>query len=353
MKKTKNAVWVLMPLSRTGSNTRNSPGKPFDQYRLNSLRGLRVPFYLVGARYSYFKQQFRGPTMKYRIAAALLAASLTLPAAASPVTHDPASVDRENPPKTIELTIDSGGNQMNGHMYVANGPGPHPVVVMFHGFPGNEKNLDVAQALRRAGFNALFFNHRGAWGSEGAFGARSNTEDAAAAIAYVRKNAAVQRSDPAKISIFGHSLGGFTALYTGAVDTSVNCTVAVTPANLTLAVKAGLAQGLDINDPKYQHPIPGLKNYSRGSLFKEISADFAFFDLGTVMAGYKGRPLMIVSGSKDKAVPLQVQMPLVAAAQEAGAAPFVHTVMDADHSFSWNRVEFTENVVSWMVSNCQ
>jgi hypothetical protein len=33
-----------------------------------------------------------------------------------------------------------------------------------HGFPGNERNFDVAQALRRAGYAALVFHYRGSWG---------------------------------------------------------------------------------------------------------------------------------------------------------------------------------------------
>ncbi|MDO8912512.1 MAG: hypothetical protein Q8N10_08825 [Phenylobacterium sp.] len=32
---------------------------------------------------------------------------------------------------------------------------------------GNEKNLDLAQAVRRAGWNAVTFNYRGSWGSPG------------------------------------------------------------------------------------------------------------------------------------------------------------------------------------------
>ena len=39
-------------------------------------------------------------------------------------------------------------------------------VLLLHGFPGNEKNLDLAQDLRADGFNVLFFHYRGAWGSE-------------------------------------------------------------------------------------------------------------------------------------------------------------------------------------------
>jgi esterase/lipase len=50
---------------------------------------------------------------------------------------------------------------MYGLLYLAQGKGPHATVLFLHGFPGNEKNIDLAQAVRRAGFNALVFYYRG------------------------------------------------------------------------------------------------------------------------------------------------------------------------------------------------
>ena len=47
------------------------------------------------------------------------------------------------------------------------GAGRRPTVVLLHGLPGNEKNLDLAQAIRRAGWNVVTFNYRGSWGSPG------------------------------------------------------------------------------------------------------------------------------------------------------------------------------------------
>ena len=35
-------------------------------------------------------------------------------------------------------------------LYTAAGSGPHPTVLLLHGIPGCERNLDLAQALRRA-----------------------------------------------------------------------------------------------------------------------------------------------------------------------------------------------------------
>jgi len=63
-----------------------------------------------------------------------------------PTTADAATVDWAFPPTMGELSFESGGCKLNGFMYVANGPGPHPTVVILHGYPGNERNLDPARA---------------------------------------------------------------------------------------------------------------------------------------------------------------------------------------------------------------
>ncbi|WP_020400460.1 alpha/beta hydrolase family protein [Kordiimonas gwangyangensis] len=285
---------------------------------------------------------------------ALLATTISVAAhAANPVLEDPADVNRDFPPGLIELTVPSGGTEMVGHMYTANGPGPHPTVVMLHGFPGNEKNLDLAQSLRRAGFNTLYFHYRGAWGSGGDYSVRHVTEDAAAALAYVREKgkAGEMRIDPTRVSLFGHSLGGFNAIYTGAADKGVLCTVAAAPADLAPFV--GAASSEAVVSTAAQAPVPGLDGYSFADLVTETKANVDDYSLKGKMAAFEGRALMIVSGGLDTVVPLDIQIPLAEAAQMADAKPFSHVVMDADHSFSWGRIAFMEKVTNWMQKNCQ
>jgi len=79
--------------------------------------------------------------------------------------------------------IPSHGALLNALVYVAAGAGPHPAVVLLHGFPGNERNLDLAQDIRRAGWDVLYFNYRGSWGSPGDFSFSHAIEDTAAATA--------------------------------------------------------------------------------------------------------------------------------------------------------------------------
>ena len=46
------------------------------------------------------------------------------------------------------VTFDSDGHRLVGVLYLARGPGPKPTVLLLHGCPGLEKNLDLAAVLR-------------------------------------------------------------------------------------------------------------------------------------------------------------------------------------------------------------
>ncbi len=101
------------------------------------------------------------------------------------VGTDPAP-DARFPARSAVIHVPSFGGTINGLVYVASGAGPHPTLVLCHGLPGNEKNLDLAQAVRRAGWNAVTFNYRGSWGSPGTFSFAHTLEDAASVLAYLR-----------------------------------------------------------------------------------------------------------------------------------------------------------------------
>ena len=86
----------------------------------------------------------------------------------TPVIADPIA-DKQFPPGLSVLTIPSNGSEMDAFFYLASGAGPHGTVVLLHGLPGYEINGDLAQSIRRAGWNVLLFNYRGTWGSTGIF----------------------------------------------------------------------------------------------------------------------------------------------------------------------------------------
>jgi len=155
------------------------------------------------------------------LSAVLLSATFMAAAPAvaqnSAVTTDPAP-DKANPAAMQSFQLPSHGALLNAFVYIASGAGPHPTVILLHGFPGNERNLDLAQSIRRAGWNALYFDYRGSWGSPGEFSFTHCIEDTEAAIAYLRDSvhASAFRGDAKTIVLAGHSMGGFMAYQAGA-----------------------------------------------------------------------------------------------------------------------------------------
>src|SRR6478672_9095879 len=77
--------------------------------------------------------------------------------------------DNSSPAGSTELFIPSEGSLLAGIIYRPNGSQKHPTLLLLHGYPGNERNLDIAQIVRARGWNVLYFNYRGSWASEGKF----------------------------------------------------------------------------------------------------------------------------------------------------------------------------------------
>ena len=69
--------------------------------------------------------------------------------------------------------------------------------------------MDLAYAMRRAGWNVLIRHYRGSWGSTGWFSFRNAIEDTQAAVQFLRDpaNAKKYRTDAGKMAIVGHSMG--------------------------------------------------------------------------------------------------------------------------------------------------
>ena len=147
-------------------------------------------------------------------------ASGALALSAPPAIFTDPPADKAHPAAMTVLHIPSHGLLINGLLYSPAGAGPHPTLVICHGLPGNEKNLDLAQAVRRAGWNAVTFNYRGSWGSPGSFRFAQNPEDADAVLKYLRDpaNASKLGIDPKRIAIAGHSMGGWVVAHTAARD---------------------------------------------------------------------------------------------------------------------------------------
>lgn len=265
-------------------------------------------------------------------------------------------IHADYPAGITELTIDSYGKRMSGLAYLAAGAGPHPTVLLLHGYPGNEKNLDVAQALRRKGWNVVFFHYRGAWGSEGQFSYLGAEQDVQVVLSYMRdgKNAAALRIDRDRISLVGHSMGGHMAI-AGIFDNSaVNCAVAYDPANLGAKGHGFFA------DPQaaqmwlsYSDSLFMLAGWSGAKAEQEIREHGAEMDLVKRAANINSRPLLIIPADTD-VIPMELHIkPLVAALQATKDSRISYLLIDDDHSFSNSRLELIDATAAFLNSSCR
>lgn len=265
------------------------------------------------------------------------------------VAIDPIAIDADFPPSLVELNFESHGDRLNGHAYLAEGEGPHPTVVLLHGFPGNERNLDLAQDLRSDGFNVLFFHFRGAWGSEGTYSFTHVIEDVASATDMLRANTETYRTAPDKLILIGHSMGGFAALEAAARDDRIACVAGLAPANLSVIADAFEA------DPKagegfvaYSDTMQMLSGLTGDKALQEIMANRDAFDVSALAPKLSGKSVLLVAGDQDASVPPgHVHVPLVAAYEAEPGIDLTTRILSGDHSFSWSRQELIDTVLDW------
>jgi len=265
----------------------------------------------------------------------------------SAVITDPRP-DKAHPPGMADVRIESHGERMNAVLYTAGGAAPHPVVVLFHGFPGNEQNLDLAQAIRRAGFTVLTLHYRGSWGSPGKFSFTNAMEDSDAALAFMRDPATVAKYnlDPRRIFVIGHSMGGMMTASATAHDPRVAGFVLISAWD----IGAGAPQFADPEFRKKQlegdfaaNVIP--LNTTPEALMDEMVANAAKWDFVDFAPSLKTRPALILTAD-DGLTPDNQR--LAAALKAAGDTDVTEDHMATDHSYSDKRIALESAVVRWL-----
>lgn len=294
------------------------------------------------------------------VLSALVAAILTF-AISSAAQQSPAAIsadppaDKDHPAAMVAFQIPSHGAALNAIAYLPSGAGPHPAVVILHGFPGNEKNLDLAQAIRRAGWTAVYFDYRGSWGSPGSFTFGNCIEDTITAIAYLRDpaNATKLRLDSKRIAVIGHSMGGFMAAYAGSHDPQILGTGMISAANLARMGQRGL-QGQDekasiaaIGKSLEAEDILPLANCTGESLARELLAHPKGWDFLGYAKEFGARPLLLVS-SDDGLKPFSDA--LAKMVRENSGSQVTETHFSTDHSYSDQRIALETAVLNWLAT---
>lgn len=285
------------------------------------------------------------------IASLLAAVSGAYAASAAPlnvVTADPAR-DSKHPASNAQLLIPSAGMGMNALLMRASGAGPKPTLVLLHGLPGNEQNLDLAQAVRRAGWNVLTLHYRGSWGSPGTFSIANAIEDAAAAMAFLQQpeNAAKYGVDTHRLFIGGHSMGGLAAALYAAHHTDHAGLLLVDAWNAGLDGKA-----LNAHPEEFKKAVASLDDLGNSlagtdatQLVQEVQARANDWDLTQYAAALAQRPALVI-GAAYGGGEANKQLADAIRAQHQGKISSL--TIDSDHAFADHRIALSAAVVNWL-----
>jgi len=233
------------------------------------------------------------------------------------------------------VTFDSDGHRLVGVLYLIRGEEPAPTVLLLHGCPGLEKNLDLAVRLREAGWNSLVFHYRGCWGSAGRYDLRSIPRDVTAAVDYL---AGCPRVDPGRIVVLGHSLGGWAAIVTAAAEPRLRA-VAV------YGAPARLGAALRLSPDRVEEEFTRFLATTPEEFAGQAAVVTERTDALTAAGAIGPRPLLVVHGTADRWVPVTQAREL---RERAGSCCRYVEVEGADHAFSWHRAELADLMLGWL-----
>lgn len=239
-----------------------------------------------------------------------------------------------------ELAIPSAGAKLAGFIYRANGVQKHPTLLLLHGYPGNERNLDIAQVVRSRGWNVIYFDYRGSWGSQGQFSFENCVEDVVNTVAFCKKYSDSLRIDTSNIVLFGHSMGAWVTLK-------------------ALSVLPGIKKGFALSTWDIYGGIKNIPEKQLKAMVSDPANGMSYFVLNTpvdkiftpVIANPSAYNLVNNALADKQIIMLDEHAGNKALAEQLGSANrnyFDYKVWQTDHSFTNKRVSLMNTVLQFL-----
>ena len=268
------------------------------------------------------------------------------PAIDAAITTDPAR-DPAHPAAMYQLSIPNHDVTVFGVFYRAAGGDPHPTAVLLHGLPGFEQNGDLAQSIRRAGWNVLIFHYRGSWASGGTFSFANCVEDIHVVLDYLRapENAARLGIDSRRLALIGHSMGGFVAGIGAMRDEAVLGVAMISGWNPGVFATSPSAQLDKQQLEEFRGDVGPLAGTTAEMLLDEAKKNAVAWDLVSHSGLWKSRPVLVVESddflhADDVAV--------AAATRKNPGAQVTEVQMTTDHSYSDHRIALASTLLGWL-----
>ncbi len=269
-----------------------------------------------------------------------------------PVTQDDPNPNTKFPASMAPLYFVSGGCKVFGTFFSAAGEGLHPTILLLGGFPGNEVNFDIGHMLRRQGYNVFAFYPRGCWGSEGEYSWKNLVDDGAGAIKFLQSSFAKEKFfvDAENISLVGHSMGGFSALYNAIRFGEIKNVCGIAPFNAGMFGQF-LAANEQIKQYSIQQMQPAMEFVQCSSaefLLNEMIENQQDWNLLFHLEKLAKKNLLVISAKYDSIAPIELHhIPFEVKLKPLNPnSKFV--ILETGHSFSDKRIQLMRLTSEWL-----
>ena len=246
------------------------------------------------------------------------------------------------------VSYQSEGLKIYAYLTIPRGETPAtgwPVVIFNHGYippaeyRSTERYVAYVDAFARKGYIVLRSDYRGHGNSEGnASGSRTPdyTIDVLNAVASIKR---YEDADPARIGMWGHSMGGGITLSCMVVTDDIIAgviwagVVAPYPELITRYLKTPTPDGADVTPrPRWRWPAEMLAQYGspdeNPSFWAAVST--------SAYVGYLSGPIQLHHGTADQSVPLEYSLMLEQQIVAAGKPVELYTYQGDDHNIAKN-----------------
>ena len=220
-----------------------------------------------------------------------------------------------------------------GELFLPQGSGPHPVVILIHGgFWRAAYRLTLmgglAEDLARRGIAAWNIEYRRVGDPGG--GWPGTLLDVALATDYLQVIASSYNLDLQRVVTVGHSAGGHLALWLAARSRiPLESTIAVKGSPLALAGAVSLAGAVDLKHVWQLNLGQGAVRDFLGGGFDEVPERYSVASPAALLP--IGVPQVLIHGTEDDRVPLIVSQDYTRQATEAGDPVLLIELPGADH----------------------
>ena len=238
------------------------------------------------------------------------------------------------------VSFQSEGVSLLGRLYRPASEGRYPAVALCHGYPGDTKNMDLAEELALNGIVTLVFYYQGAWGSKGAYRFSKLEPSTRDAVSYLRTQICV---DSDRVGLVSHSMGALPLVKRLSLDPTIKTGVLMSPvSDISLWTRG------DAMETVIPHFIESAKGKLEGMTADQLRVDLRDVTetgnpidlIGTVKA-----PMLIVVGTDDDVTPPELCKMLYDKARE----PKKWVIIEgADHGYSEHRVHLIRVVLDWL-----